>query len=169
MKHFRTKFTDDLNTDEGLASRVDFSNSPSMTIKEAVEDTDINILMKRMGVTKGAPLPYFTNANAIYGDVSEFPTDPTELANIMREGQLNFLRLPAELRKRYETPEALWAFMNDDTNYEEAVKLGLLEPKQTPPKDKLDTLIDRLDQVVSSGTSSDKGSLVPPSQPSKEK
>lgn len=131
---------------------LDCTGDPGMTLQEPAEDADINVLMKRMGVKDGSALPYFANPRALYGDLSEMPDDPVELAEIMRQGELAFMRIPASVRQRYRNPEELFAWMNDDSNYEEAVKLGLLERKET--------------HEVSPSTSSVKETLVPPSSTS---
>jgi hypothetical protein len=121
--------------------------------------------MKRMGVKDGSALPYFPDARAMYGDFSVWPDDPTELAEIMREGELAFMRLPAELRQRYGTPDQLHRFMNQEANYEEAVKLGLLEKRKEPEKTPLDRLVDKMDTFVSSSTSSVKENIVQTPKP----
>lgn len=128
----------------------DFTNDPGLTVQHPKEDTDINILMERMGVKDGSKLPYFTNPMAIYGDFSQLPTDPTEVAQILHDGELAFMKLPAKLRQRFENTEALFAFMNDNENYDEAVRIGLLEKPKTPAP-----------RPVSTSTSSDKEPLVP--------
>lgn len=142
---------------------IDFSNDPGKTIQEPTEDADINILMARMGVKDGSALPHFQNAKALYGDFSEMPSDPVDLANMTRAGELAFMRLPANIRQRYQTPEQLFTFMNNNENYEEAVKLGLLEKRQPAAKTPWETLGDKIDTLVSSSTSSDKETLVKPS------
>lgn len=163
---FRPRNNRDDQETHSDADAIDFTGDPGLTIQEPKEDSDINVLMKRMGVTDGSKLPRFENPMAIYGDFTELPDDPTEMANMMREGNLAFMRLPAELRKRYETPEKLFEFMNDDSNYEEAVKLGLLQKRPAPKPDKIDKLIEKMDTFVSSSTSSDKEPLVPTSKSS---
>lgn len=140
----------------GELTAIDFTHDPGKTIQEPTEDADINVLMRRMGVKDGSVLPRFDNPKAMYGDFSEWPSDPVELADMLHEGQLAFQRLPAELRKRYGTPEELFNFMNNDENYEEAVKLGLLERK--PVKKEL--VQDATNKAVSSSTSSVKEPLV---------
>lgn len=126
---------------------IDFTDDPGRTIQEPTEDADINVLMKRMGVKDGSALPYFENPRGLYGDFTDMPEDPVELAEMLRQGNLAFMRIPAAVRQRYATPEELFDWMADNDNYDEAVKLGLLEPKKTPP--------------VSSSTSSVKEPLVP--------
>lgn len=117
------------------ASGIDFKNSPSMTLQEHTEDADINVIMQRFGIKDGSVLPYWPAANGIYGDLTEFPQDPTEIANIMRDAQLRFAMLPATIRQRYPTPEALFDFLSDPDNEPEARKYGLLEEKAPePPK-----------------------------------
>lgn len=130
---FRRRYDHDQNEQIGHNTAIDFTNDPGKTIQEPTEDADINILMKRMGVKDGSALPHFQNARALYGDFSETPSDPVDLANMMRAGELAFMRLPATIRARYHTPEQLFHFMNDNENYDEAVKLGLLEKRPAAP------------------------------------
>lgn len=165
---FRKRYDDEENKAVGDLEAISFIGDPGRTLQEPAEDADINVLMKRMGVKDGSALPYFQNPRALYGDFSVWPDDPVELANIMREGQLAFLRIPAAVRQRYSTPEELFAFMNDEKNYEEAVKLGLLAKKPDVIKTPLDTLVEKMDTFVSSSTSSVKGDTSAPSN-SKEK
>ena len=140
----------------GALTALDFTGIRSLTLQAPKADTDINILMARMGYKDGSVLPHFHDPKALYGDFSEWPTDPVQLADMMYQGELAFRRLPAELRKRYETPEQLFNFMNDPKNYDEAVKLGLLAQKPKPEPDKFDKLLEKMDTLVSSSTSSDK-------------
>lgn len=140
---------------------IDFTNDPGRTLQEPAQDADINILMKRMGLKDGSALPHWDNPRLIYGDFSEWPTDPVEIADMMHNANLAFMRLPAAIRQRYSTPEELFRFMNDDANYDEAVKLGLLERKIPPADTPIDTLVKKIDTLVSSSTSSDKEPLVP--------
>ena len=148
---FRPRYDEgDREAHDAITKIEDFG--PGRTLQEPAEDADINVLMARMGVKDGSQLPYFDNPRALYGDFSEMPTDPVELADILHQGELAFMRIPASVRQRYRTPEELFAWMEDSSNYDEAVKLGLLAPR--PPK---------TTPVVSSSTSSDKEPLVPPS------
>lgn len=145
----------------GELTAIDCSDDPGRTLQEPAEDADINILMKRMGVKDGSELPHFSNPKAMYGDFSDAPTEPQEIADILYQGQLAFMRIPAAIRQRYATPEDLFAWMSDDANYDEAVKLGLLAKKEPPKPSPIDTLTEKLDKLVSSSTSSDKAALVP--------
>lgn len=156
----------------GQEAAIDFSDDPGLTLQEPAEDADINVLMKRMGVTDGSQLPYFPNPRALYGDFSEMPDDPVEMAELMRQGELAFMRIPAEVRQRYRNPQELFEWMENDDNYEEAVKLGLLEKKEAPAKSEIAELNDTLKAFgskVSSSTSSDKEPLVPTSNSKENK
>lgn len=166
---FRIRFDDAQDKKYGRLTAIDFTADPGRTIQEPKEDADINILMKRMGVKDGSALPHFSNPKAMYGDFSEMPSDPVEIAAMMRAGELAYLRLPAELRQRYQTPEQLFNFMNNNENYDEAVKLGLLEKREEPRKGPLEALGDKIDTLVSSSTSSDKEPLVKGKQTKPEK
>lgn len=131
MRHLRTQNDTDHDNDVvGKLTAIDFTYDPGRTIQEPAQDADINVLMKRMGVKDGSVLPHFSRPQMLYGDFSLLTDDPVELAEIMRLGAIEFQKLPATLRNRFEgSPEKLLSFMNDDANYEEAVELGLLAPK----------------------------------------
>lgn len=130
--------------------------APSLTQLAPQEETDINVMMARMGYKDGSELPYFRDAYAIYGDTTQWPTDPVEINNIMRGGELAFMKLPAEVRLRFGSAEQLFKFMEDEKNLDEAVRLGLLVKKETPKPDALETIADKLDKLVSPSTGSDK-------------
>lgn len=130
MRTIRKPYDEAENIRIDRLTAIDFTNDPGRTIQEPTEDADINVLMKRMGVKDGSILPYFHDPRALYGDFSEMPSDPTEAAEMLREGQIAFMKLPGAVRQRFNNPEELFQFMNDDSNYEEAVKLGLLAKKE---------------------------------------
>jgi hypothetical protein len=161
---FRPRHNDKDQEKWGAHTAIDFTGDPGKTLQEPADDADINILMKRMGVTDGSQLPYFQNPRAMYGDFTEVPTDPTELANMVRAAELEFMMIPAEIRQRYRGPEDLFNYLNNPENYDEAVKLGLLAERETPPKSQIDTLVEKIDTLVSSSTGSDKEKPVPPSK-----
>lgn len=132
---------------------IDFTDDPGLTLQAPAEEQDINVIMKRFGVKDGSRLPYWTDPGAIFGDFSEMPTDPVEAAEYLRQGQIGFAALPAEIRTRFEDGPQLYNWLQDGANTQEAIRLGLLaqpEPDAT---------------AVSSSTSSDKGPLVTPPNP----
>lgn len=132
-----------------------------MTLQAPAEEHDINVIMKRFGVKDGSQLPYWPDPNAIYGDFSTMPDSPVEAAEILRQGELEFKLLPAEVRNRFESGAQLYHWLADPNHHEEAQQLGLLS-KKAPEK----ALLVRQEtpeqaQPVSSSTSSVKEKLVP--------
>ena len=108
--------------------QVDYSNhEPSLTQQSFAEECDINNIVARYVTTGvlGDPLAVPTNSPQ-YGDftsVADFHVAQT----IIAEATQMFDLLPASIRKRFENdPAQLLAFMEDDSNREEAIKLGLV-------------------------------------------
>lgn len=135
---------------------------PGMTLQAPADEQDINIIMKRFGVTDGSRLPYWTDPKAIFGDFSEIPADPVEAAEVLRTANLEYMKLPAEIRRRFDSAEHMATWLQEPTNVDDAIKLGLLEI-QPPPRATLDTLQSA---VVSMNTSRDKEPLVNTPKPS---
>ena len=108
--------------------QVDYSNDePSLTQQSFADECDINNIVARYVTTGvlGDPLSVPTNSPQ-YGDftsVADFHVAQT----IIAEATQMFDLLPASIRKRFENdPAQLLAFMEDDSNREEAIKLGLV-------------------------------------------
>jgi hypothetical protein len=54
--------------------------------------------------------------------------------NAVRDAQVEFLRVPADVRARFNNdPGRLMAFLEDDRNRDEARKLGFLKPVEVVP------------------------------------
>lgn len=98
----------------------------SSTIQSAAEDADINVMMKRFGVTGKMPdsvrLPQF-------GDFSGVNDYATALQAVI-DADDEFMVLPADLRARFaNSPQKFLEFCSDEKNRDELDKLGLLKPK----------------------------------------
>lgn len=163
---WRNPYDEDENEYIALLTNIDCTGDPGMTMQAPAEEQDINVIMKRFGIKDGSRVPYWTDPNAIYGDFSEMPLDPVEAAEILRRGEVEFMTLPANIRKNFDSGAELYNWMQDPKNTKEAVTLGLLEQRQPDPAS-LDTIAAALNKmtpgqgpVVSSSTSSDKGTLV---------
>lgn len=137
-------------------TKIDCTNDPGVTLQAPAEEQDINVIMKRFGVKDGSKLPYWTDPTAVFGDFSYMPEDPVEAAEMLRQGEVAFMTLPADVRRQFDSGAHLYNWLQDEKNAEEAVRLGLLK-KKTPPAPPKPTEV----VVVSSSTSSDKGPLVP--------
>lgn len=101
---------------------------PSMTKQAPANEVDINQIMDRYLKTGELPSP----RPAQYGDATEIPDFETAM-QIVIAGQNAFEALPAKLRERFgNDPAQFLAFIDDPANYDEAVKLGLVQAKETP-------------------------------------
>lgn len=136
----------------------------SMTQQAPAEEQDINVIMKRFGVKDGSRLPFWTDPTAMYGDFSEIPGDPIEAAELLRNANLEFMKLPAEVRRRFDGAEHMMSWLQEPDNVDDAIKLGLLEV-QPKPRATLDTLQEAM---VSLNTSRDKEPLVKTTETPKE-
>lgn len=105
-----------------------------MTLQAPTEEQDINVIMKRFGVKDGSILPRWHDPNAMYGDFTGLPADPVEAAEYLRQGEVAFASLPADIRVRFQTGAKLYNWLQDDNNLPEAIKLGILEqlPEKAP-------------------------------------
>lgn len=117
---------------------VNSKKGRSLTVQSAREECDINAIMARYektGLMKdpntGAPtrIPQFGD----FSDIGDYHAVMTRLADL----QDQFMKLPAKIRARFDNdPGKLVAFVEDDRNYAEAVKLGIVEERQyvQPPE-----------------------------------
>lgn len=98
-------------------------DTPTMTQQHFKDECDINSIISRYNVTGYLPE---SDKPMQYGDftnVSDFMT----AQNIIIEAQERFDALPSDVRKRFDNnPANLLEFMQDDSNREEAIKLGLI-------------------------------------------
>lgn len=89
------------------------------------EECDINEIVRRFGLTGEMPGDFAMPVSGV--DVSEFQMDYKTALDFVHASQAEFMRMPPELRARFENdPGSLLAFLNDSKNREEAVKLGLI-------------------------------------------
>lgn len=129
MPVFRSAY-DGLSRSSSVSTSVDFSDSPSLAVQAAKDDCDINVIMTRFG--RGVPMPV-PRAVASYGDFSDV-TDYQDALDGLSASEATFNALPSRIRARFgNSPGALWSFLHDSSNEEEARKLGLLEPLPVVP------------------------------------
>ena len=107
-------------------------NDPSLTQQHFTEDADVNTIARRFGLDKG-PLPNVPIDPRYYGDLSDVPDLRTAL-DLVRDAENRFNELTPRLRARFDNlPAKLWDFVNDPENWDEAVRLGLLQRPPEPP------------------------------------
>lgn len=124
----------------------------SKTMQEFKNEVNINSIMKKYNAT--GVVSHIMKDQPMFDDVSELMSlqDALNLKNVSDQ---NFLKLPSKIRARFNNSAVnMIDFLNDSSNYDEAVNLGLVdkkpviveepqkapkstkppEPKATPPK-----------------------------------
>lgn len=133
MPTFFTRFS--------LPPRKDYhSDLPSLVVPEFAFECDINNLVKTRVEKSGRQTAYYTGlvsslpadtSTAKYGDFTSYTSDKlAESLNIVSTARSQFESLPSHIRDRFSNdPVKLVAFVDNPSNYDEAVKLGLAKPK----------------------------------------
>lgn len=112
---------------------------PSLTRQSEAEACDINYILKRV---EAGGLVQTRGAEPIFGDFSEIGDYFTSL-NTVIDAQTRFDALPAQLRARFENdPNKILGFVNDPSNREEAIKLGLTRSDVKMPEKNLPPSVD---------------------------
>lgn len=103
------------------------------------DQCDINKILARYNKT--GQLTHIRSTMARYADVTNIP-DLGDLANKVNRANAMFEELPSKIRDRFQnSPEAMLAFMADENNRDEAIKIGLIPaPVEPTPDPVLDTL-----------------------------
>lgn len=93
------------------------------------DECDINNIMQKYVAT--GLLEHVNEREAVFDDFSGF--DFARSMNVVAKAQEMFDNLPAEIRKRFQNdPVAFIEFVQDETNRDEAVKLGIVnKPAQS--------------------------------------
>lgn len=113
----------------GLETGISVPPEEDMTVQSFKDDADINVLVRRFGVTGNLPA---ARAEPFYGDFSSVGTYQEALDRV-REAEAAFLTLPGEVRERFRNnPGALISFVGNDANLEEARRMGLVKKPDIP-------------------------------------
>lgn len=96
------------------------------------QECDINNIMKKY--MKNGVLPELIKRDPRYGDFSNVPDYQTSLETVqMAHDQFN--ALSAKVRERFNNdPANFLAFVHDDKNIDEMIKLGLASRRENPPQ-----------------------------------
>lgn len=102
---------------------------PTRAQQQFKEDSDINTIVKRFGLTGQLP----DNVRVpVEGDFSNV-TDYQSAMNVVRRAQESFMEMPADVRERFgNDPGKFVAFVNDKNNLDEARKLGIAVAAPVP-------------------------------------
>lgn len=105
---------------------------PSRTDQSFAEETDINTIVKRFGLT--GQLPDAGSVRApLEGDFHEI-YDYHTAANVVRQAEEAFAAMPADVRTEFgNDPGRFMDFVHNPKNMDRAVELGLAVKKEVPP------------------------------------
>lgn len=104
----------------------------SLAVQSMAEETDINTIVKRFGLTGQLPSDVRVPTFGDFTEVTDFQT----AMNAVLDAEKSFMAMPAEVRKRFgNDPQEFVMFCSDEKNVDEMRKLGLAVPKVEPVKD----------------------------------
>lgn len=109
---------------------IDFTGSESLARQEFRDEADINNIIKKYQATGFLIDPSVTSSRQpMFGDYTNAP-DFERAQQIVAVAQENFDALPVRLRERFNyDPVELLRFLDNPDNRDEAIKLGIIEPK----------------------------------------
>lgn len=103
----------------------------SLTSQEFAEECDINFILEKYKRT--GMLTHVNKTQGQFGDFTSISDYQTSLNKIM-EAHENFELLPSDLRSKFDNdPAKLIDFINNEKNYDDCVKYGLIIPKHQEP------------------------------------
>ncbi|AZL82866.1 internal scaffolding protein [Apis mellifera associated microvirus 23] len=106
------------------------NDKPTMTQQQFKDEVNVNNIMKRYQRTR--EITHLNNRRGVYADISN-AQGYFESLNVIRKANEAFDQLPSPIRARFSNdPAALLEFIHNPDNYDEAVKLGIFDPKQGP-------------------------------------
>lgn len=110
------------DVDEASDEAAEYNDEPSLTVQSQTEDTDINVLMKRYGLTGVMPENMRLPSYGDYEGITSF----RDAIQAVRDAEESFMTMPAATRARFENdPQKFLEYVNDEKNGEELIKLGL--------------------------------------------
>lgn len=113
------------------------NEEPSKTDQSQTEQSDVNYIIGQY--KKTGQLTHLARKQGVYADVSQIPDLQESLAQV-ELANTAFASLPSEVRQRFQnSPVQMIEFLQDPSNDEEAIRLGLKEkrgPVDTPAADK---------------------------------
>lgn len=107
---------------------TDFKGDPGRTVQADRDDADINKIVARFHKTGQLP----PSREELFGDISEIGDFADALMRVQRGKEL-FMEYPAHIRERFQNdPAQLISFLDDESNLDEAVELGLVQKAPAP-------------------------------------
>ncbi len=103
---------------------------PSLAIQSAKDDADINVMMKRFGITGQIPQVPVPPTPKDFESVFDFQS----AMNVILAGQKSFMALNADVRARFNNDPARFLEFIKPENAEELVRMGLAVKVPDPPQ-----------------------------------
>lgn len=117
------------------------------TQQQFKEETDINEIVRRFGLTGQMPDDVRVPVSGDFTGVFDFQT----AMNAVVEAERSFMQLPAEIRARFANdPQRLMEFVADEKNRDEADKMGLLAKKPEVTRDVVMAVDELASKIVPS-------------------
>lgn len=103
----------------------------TLASQASADEADINKIVAR--ILKGQTV-LASDGQPFYGDVSEFGGLQEAIIKVQEAEEL-FMQYPAEIRGKFENdPVKMVEFLEDPKNLDEAIKMGLANPKPVTEK-----------------------------------
>lgn len=103
-----------------------YCDEPSLTQQHFAEECDINEILRRSALSGVLPV---NDKVPMYGDFTVVPKSLSEAFAMIKQANDLFASLPWQTRERFQNnPEKMITFLNDPSNRDEAIKLGLVKP-----------------------------------------
>lgn len=130
MKPIKYRAHNNYDTDEASDHATIGDHGPSMTVQAHAEDADINVLMRRYGITGKMP----ENVKIpTYGDFSQV-MDYRSAIEAVRKAHEGFMEIPAEIRAKFDNdPQLFLEFADNPENGKALVEMGLAKARVPEP------------------------------------
>ena len=104
---------------------------PTLTVQSEAENCDINVILQRFGQGVPPPINSRPPLEIEWDSAGSFQ----ESMNLVVKAREAFMEVPANVRARFHNdPQEYLDFIYDDSNYDEALRLGLI-PQPSEPID----------------------------------
>lgn len=128
---FRAPFNYDRDQ-ASLESGLVCDPAEGKTQQQYADEVDINTIVRRFGLDGDLPQTVAVPLSGDFRGVNDFHT----AMNLVRKAEEAFAELPARLRTRFShDPGELIAFLDDPSNRDEAIELGLVNRPPERPRD----------------------------------
>lgn len=115
---------------------------PSLTQQQFAEESDINEIVRRFGLTGELPDNFRAPVSGDFTGITDFQS----AMNAVISAQKEFDSLPAHVREEFRNdPQRLMDFVADSKNRDKAIELGLV-PK---PVEKTRDVVQAVDELAS--------------------